>query len=146
MGRKPTGNPNGRPRKVINQKQFEGLCHIQCTIEEVCAVLDVDEATLEKWCKEVYGMTFSKVFKQKRDMGKMSLRRHGFEMAKTNPSVHIFYAKNFLGMTDKVEQTVVEVEDLSSLAEMLRDDAASNLPNISDSNDEKGQLPGDLEE
>lgn len=146
MGRKPTGNPNGRPRKVINQKQFEGLCHIQCTIEEVCAVLDVDESTLERWCKEVYGTTFAKVFKQKRDMGKMSLRRHGFEMAKTNPSVHIFYAKNFLGMTDKVEQTVVEVEDLSSLVEMLRDDGNRNQPDLSDSDEEEGRPAGDQNE
>lgn len=93
----------GRPRKVIDQKLFENLCFIQCTIEEVCAVIDCDEATLERWCKETYGTTFSKVFAQKRQMGKMSLRRSGFQLAQKNPAVHIFYAKNHLGMTDKVE-------------------------------------------
>jgi hypothetical protein len=35
----------------------------------------------------------------------------------------IFLGKNLLGQTDRVEQTVMEVEDLTSLADMLRDDA-----------------------
>ena len=103
MARNKEPKPMGRPRKEIDQKTFEGLCAIQCTLEEVCAVFDCDETTLEKWCKEVYGVTFSKVFGQKRELGKISLRRSGFKLAKTNPSVHIFYAKNHLGMTDKVE-------------------------------------------
>lgn len=119
----PTGNPMGRPRKQISQKQFESLCAIQCTVEEVCSVLDVDEATLEKWCKETYeGKTFSKVFKEKRQYGKASLRRMQWHLAEKNPSMAIFLGKNMLGQTDKVEQTVLEVEDLSALADMLRDD------------------------
>ena len=52
-----------RPRKVINQKQFESLCAIQCTEEEICNVLDVSEKTLISWCNEVYGESF-KVWKQ----------------------------------------------------------------------------------
>ena len=42
-----------RPKKVINQKQFESLCAIQCTQEEICNVLDVCDETLTRWCKEV---------------------------------------------------------------------------------------------
>lgn len=120
---KPTGNPNGRPPKQIDQKQFEKLCAMQCTEEEIAAFFDCSDETLNTWCKKTYGQTFLGVFRQKRVMGKASLRAAGFKMAQSNPSVHIFYAKNFLGMTDKIEQTVVEVEDLSSLADMLRDDA-----------------------
>jgi hypothetical protein len=93
----------GRPEKQINKKQFESLCAIQCTYEEMCAVLDVTDKTLNKWCKRTYGKTFSDVFKEKRSLGKASLRRKGFEMAQKVPSVHIFYAKNFLGMSDKHE-------------------------------------------
>ena len=33
----------------------------------------------------------------------MSLRRAGFNLAKKSAPVHIFYAKNYLGMTDHVE-------------------------------------------
>lgn len=93
----------GRPEKTINKKTFEGLCAIQCTLSEICAVLDVTEKTLEAWCKKEYKMNFSQVFNQKREIGKVSLRRSGFQMAQKNPAVHIFYCKNHLGMTDKVE-------------------------------------------
>lgn len=107
----------GRPRKEIDKKQFEQLCGIQCTIEEVTAVLDVDAKTLENWCKKTYGRTFSKVFNEKRNLGKASLRHSGFQMAQKNPAVHIFYAKNHLGMRDHYE--VEDTEALSKLDEIL---------------------------
>ena len=51
-----------RPKKVINQKQFESLCAIQCTKEEICNVLEVTEKTLNKWCNEIYDMDCHLVF------------------------------------------------------------------------------------
>lgn len=42
-------------------------------------------------------------------------------MAKKNPTVHIFYAKNFLGMTDRIEQINLDVEDLTPLASMINE-------------------------
>ena len=108
----------GRPKKEINKKTFEGLCAIQCTILEVCAVLDVTEKTLEAWCMKEYGETFSKVFAAKKEAGKVSLRRAGYQMAHTNPSVHIFYAKNHLGMSDKIE-TEFNPESLKRAKELL---------------------------
>lgn len=111
-----------RPRKEIDRKNFEGLCGIQCTQEEICQFFDVTDKTLNSWCKRTYGESFSEVFAKKRGIGKISLRRAGFEMAKRNPSVHIFYAKNYLGMTDNVNYTVTEVEDLTPIADMINDD------------------------
>lgn len=122
MGHKPTGNPMGRPKKVIDQKQFEAMCSIQCTLEEICAVFDVTDKTLNSWCTETYGMTFSEVFKQKRGIGKASLRRRQWELAKNSVPMAIFLGKNWLGQTDKQETTVLEVEDLSTLADMLKED------------------------
>lgn len=122
MARKPTGNPVGRPKKKIDEKTFVKLCQMQCTKDEIAGWFECSEDTLENWCKHTFGANFSAVFKEKRAGGLISMRRSGFEMAKTNPSVHIFYAKNYLGMTDKIEQTVMEVEDLSSLADMLKDE------------------------
>ena len=109
----------GRPKKEIDQKQFEKLCAMQCTELEIADFFDCSDETLNTWCKNTYGHTFLEVFRQKRTLGRASLRAAGFKMAQTVPSVHIFYAKNFLGMTDKIEQTVLEVEDLSALADML---------------------------
>ena len=95
-----------RPRKDANKKQFESLVAMQCTLEEIAAYFDnmlggCSEDTVERWCKREYGKGFAEVFALKRGVGKISLRRAGFEMAKKIPSVHIFYAKNYLGMTDQ---------------------------------------------
>ncbi len=60
----------GRPKKEIDQKQFEQLCQIQCTEVEICGWFEVTDKTLTRWCKETYGLTFSEVFAQKRAAGK----------------------------------------------------------------------------
>ena len=90
----------GRPKKQISKTSFEKLCGMQCTISEVCAFLDVSEKTLEAWCKETYGMTFSKVFDQKRESGKVSLRRMQWQHAEKSASMAIFLGKNYLNKRD----------------------------------------------
>lgn len=117
----------GRPKKQISQRQFEEMCKIQCTHEEICDILGVSAPTLEAWCKETYGETFFKVFNQKRAGGKMSLRRAGYNMAQYNPTVHIFYAKNFLGMTDHVE-----IKDNSPIERL--DAILGNMKTIAEAN------------
>lgn len=137
MPRKPTGMPNGRPPcdgQTLKEKerfkaQFEGLCRIQCTEEEICGVLGCDEETLGRWCKDIYGCGFSKIYKEKRQGGKASLRRQQFKIAETNATMAIWLGKQYLGQTD--EQTVrVDMEDLKPLSEMLRVD--DNEPNSDD--------------
>lgn len=94
----------GRPKKVINQKQFETMCGLQCTRDEICAVLDIEDDTLNRWCKETYnGKTFSAVFEEKRGLGRMSLRRTQFKLAEKSAAMAIFLGKNYLGQTDHVE-------------------------------------------
>lgn len=116
----------GRPEKEINQKEFEKLCGLQCTLEEMCSFFDCDNKTLEKWCVRTYKKNFSEIFAIKRGNGKISLRRAGFELAKKNPAVHIFYCKNYLGMTDKQEITTANIDDqtrneVNSLVESIND-------------------------
>ena len=121
MARKPTGNPTGRPPIDIDQKQFEKLCAIQCTEEEIAAWFKCSIDTINNWCKSTYGATFSDTYKIYSADGKISLRRIQMKLAEKNPSMAIFLGKNMLGQSDRVEQTVYEVEDLSSLADMLKD-------------------------
>jgi hypothetical protein len=90
----------GKPRAEISQKEFEGLCAFQATLDEMCDYFHVTKATFERWCKDTYKETFYTVFSKKRVAGKISLRRSGFKLAQTNAAVHIFYAKNFLNMRD----------------------------------------------
>lgn len=88
---------------TIDKGLFEKLCGIQCTKEEICAVLDVSEKTLNSWCNSTYGENFSLVFQQKRGIGKVSLRRYQFDLAKKNPTMAIFLGKQYLGQKDQVE-------------------------------------------
>lgn len=91
----------GRPRKEIDQKIFENLCGIQCTEAEICSVFDCCEDTLNAWCKRTYGETFSDTYKKKRQLGKPSLRRMQWELAKKNASMAIFLGKQYLGQSDQ---------------------------------------------
>jgi hypothetical protein len=98
-------NKGGRPKKQIDQKEFEKLCFLQCTKQEFCSWFDTTDKTLERWCKETYGMGFSEIFRIKRENGIISLRRTQFQLAEKSPAMAIFLGKNILGQTDKVEQT-----------------------------------------
>lgn len=75
---------------TINQKQFESLCAIQCTRDEVCAVLEISYSTLMRWCQETYGTDFETIFAEKRQCGKMSLRRSQWRLAEKNPTMSIW--------------------------------------------------------
>ena len=102
-----------RPRKVINQKQFESLCAIQCTEEEICNVLDVSEKTLISWCNEVYGESFSKVFRQKRDLGKTSLRRNQWKLAENgNSTMQIWLGNQILKQSESPIQDEIKLKEL----------------------------------
>lgn len=95
----------------INQKQFESLCAIQCTEEEIMAVFDVSKDTLIRWCKNTYGVDFATIYKEKRQMGFASLRRSQFELAKTNSTMSIWLGKQYLGQKDNIDVNIRESED-----------------------------------
>ena len=110
----------GRPKKEIDQKQFEKLCGLQCTLEEMCGYFNCDDNTINVWCKETYGSTFSEVFKLKRGVGKISLRRYQFQQAETNPTMAIWLGKQYLGQSDQVHVDNSNNELMSALADMAR--------------------------
>lgn len=89
----------------IDKKQFENLCGLQCTLLEICDFFDVEDDTLNSWCKKTYGTTFSEVFKQKRGKGQISLRRMQWKLAEKNAAMAIFLGKQYLGQKDKIEYT-----------------------------------------
>lgn len=89
-----------RPLKQIDQKQFESLCGLQCTKEEICGFFDVTDKTLENWCKRTYKAGFSEVFRQKRGKGKISLRRNQWRLAEKNANMAIWLGKQYLGQRE----------------------------------------------
>lgn len=121
-----------RPRKEIDKKQFENLCALQCTHDEICAWFDVTVKTLESWCKRTYGDSFSKVFAQKRGKGKISLRRSQWQLAEKSASMAIWLGKQYLNQRDNVDVTVSDVKGIA-LDELERmvlgdDESGSDSP------------------
>lgn len=90
----------GRPQKEIKKVEFEKLCGLQCTQQEICDFLDVDHKTLTRWCKRTYGKEYSQVYREKRSIGKISLRRMQFKIAERSAAMAIFLGKNMLGQSD----------------------------------------------
>lgn len=106
-----------RPRKEINKTEFEKLCGLQCTKEEICGWFDVTDKPLENWCRNEYGRGFSDVFAEKRGIGKISLRRAQFRLAEKSAAMAIFLGKNYLGQTDQPDRH--DPEALKQARELL---------------------------
>lgn len=101
----------GRPKKQIDQDQFEKLCGIQCTEQEIASFFDCDISTLSRWCKNTYGSTFEDIAKKKASIGKISLRRTQWKQAERSERMAIWLGKQYLGQTDKMEATVAQIDD-----------------------------------
>lgn len=123
-----------RPRKEIDQKQFENLCGLQCTLEEICGWFDVCSDTLETWCKRTYKRSFSEVFAQKRGAGKISLRRSQWRLAEKNATMAIFLGKQFLGQRDNMDVTFGEHGGLAldELEKMVKQDGSETSGGTAD--------------
>jgi hypothetical protein len=114
------GRGRGRPNKEIDQEQFEKLCEIQCTQEEICEFLDVTDKTLARWCKRTYGMGFCDVFRVKRKSGMISLRRAQYQVAKDgNPTMLIWLGKQWLGQSEKPSSADIAEAEISDEIEAL---------------------------
>lgn len=111
-----------RPHKQIDQKQFESLCGLQCTLDEICGFFGCCTDTLESWCKRTYKQGFSEVFHQKRGSGKISLRRAQFRLAEKNAAMAIFLGKQYLGQRDVPEEDSRKDDPLLAYLERLKND------------------------
>ncbi len=116
----------GRPKTEINKEQFESLCNLQCTKEEIAGFFKCSLETIENFCRREYNDTFSGTFKTYSQNGKISLRRLQFRLAEKSYSMAIWLGKQYLGQTEKIEQTN-SYEDLNSLADMLKMDEVAKL-------------------
>lgn len=124
----------GRPPIQIDQKQFENLCGLQCTKEEVADFFDCSEDTIDRWCLRTYGETFAVVFRKKRGNGKISLRRKQWKLADKSAAMAIFLGKNYLGQTDNV---IIENPGQVSAIEQIAKMVLGSSDEDADSGEEK---------
>lgn len=101
----------GRPRKEIDKKDFERLLSIGCDKQEIVSWFDLkmnglSESALDKWIKREYHCNFTELSTKRHPVVKTRVRKGIMEMVGKNAAVTIFAAKNVLGWTDKVEQTI----------------------------------------
>ena len=115
-----------RPRKEIDQEQFEKLCAIQCTLKEIAGWFNCSEDTIENWCKRTYTdedgkpMGFSDAYKVYSVDGKISLRRFQFKLAEKSYGMAIWLGKQWLGQRDQVD-VGVDVNDRKGEVEALEE-------------------------
>lgn len=94
---KPTGKPNGRPKKIIDYQLVEDLSQIQCTQEEISQILDISSRTLQK------DEEFLRIYKKGIESGRMSLRRMQYKSAMNgNVTMQIWLGKQYLNQMDKL--------------------------------------------
>lgn len=104
----------GRPSVEIDKEQFEKLCAIQATEEEIAGWFKCSQETIRRFCKREYDQQFCEVYKRLSANGKISLRRTQFRIAEGgNATMAIFLGKQYLGQTDKQDVTVETEQDFT---------------------------------
>lgn len=94
---KPTGKPNGRPKKQINYELVEDLASIFCTQEEIASIMKCDVRTLQR------DEEFCRLYIKNIDNAKSSLRRVQYKKAMSgNTTMLIWLGKQYLGQSDKM--------------------------------------------
>ena len=114
----------GRNKIDLDQEQFEGLCRLQCTRDEMLGWFGITDKTLVRWIKDTYGeeYSFSDIFAQKRQGGKISLRRTQFRLAETSPAMAIWLGKQYLGQRDQEQDEPGTAMALAQALKILRGD------------------------
>lgn len=126
MGNQPDISPlnkMGRPKKEFDENQFEKLCGLQCTEEEIAYFFDFSVDTLCRRCKEIYGETFAETYKKYNVDGKISIRRAQYLLAVNdkNCTMLIWLGKQYLGQKDQTE-IIPNVDRIN--------EAINNLPDL----------------
>lgn len=86
----------------IDFEQFEALCELHCTKDEIAAVLKVSPCTLTNRVIEEYGRGFQEVYQELCARGRPSLRRDQRILASKMPAMAIWLGKQWLGQKDEV--------------------------------------------
>ena len=91
----------GRPKTEVDVEILKNLASIGCPTYEIASVMNVSARTLKR--------NFAEIIDQYKQKGKASLRKKMYDKAvkKDNTMMQIFLSKNYLGMSDKVQQTNV---------------------------------------
>ena len=120
----------GRHKIKIDQTHFESLCALHCTLEEIANFFGCSADTIERWAKRTYNRNFAEIYAQKREVGRLSLRRKQYEIAnKGNVTMLIWLGKQWLHQTEKVETKSNEPQGPINYVVQFANDPNSNSNN-----------------
>lgn len=106
-------NKSGRPKTEIDWEEFDFLCGIQCTLNEIACRFHCDEKTIERAVLREKGIDFVDYFGKKRGVGKLALRRKQLQLAMMGDrTLLIFLGKNYL---DQSDMTKVKLDHTGSI-------------------------------
>jgi len=124
---------DGRPRLEFNLKEVEALGAIQCTYDEMAAVLNCHPDTINNRMKE--DIAFSTAYKKGIEGGKQSVKRKQYQMALAGDrTMLIWWGKQHLGQTDKVVQKNINAGSLALLTHLSPKERLEALRRGLDSN------------
>lgn len=119
----------GRKLVEIDWVQFEKLCEIHCTEEEIAGWFRCSVDTIARACLREHNLSFAELRAQKAGRGKIGIRRKLFQIAMDgNLGALIWLSKQHLGMSEKIEQSTENlhlIEQAKSLSKLPRKDLLS---------------------
>jgi len=116
----------GNPLRTFDKKIFEGLCHIQCTVREMCTVFRCSNNTLDRWCWHTYGQSVADVWEWLSLDGHASLRRTQWQQGKKHWGMAIWLGKQYLGQTDKTTVQEQHITKIDTVLDGLHDRPAGS--------------------
>jgi len=94
----------GRPKSVFNWKEFDYLCSIGCTLEEMAGFFQLSKCELQRKVKQEYSESFSEYYEKKSQGIKIGLRRRQIQAAMDGSDTMLkFLGKNILGQKEKLD-------------------------------------------
>ncbi len=105
--KEPTKRKAGRPIKEMDLAMVKQLAAINCTDEEIAAVMEVSVDTIARRKKS--DPAFVEAMEMGRGQGRASIRRQQYQVAmKGHPAMLIWLGKQWLGQRDKFEEAAEE--------------------------------------
>lgn len=99
---------DGRPKISLDWNEFDRLCAMQCTLQEIAEWFHCSTDTIERRVKEEKSMSFAEYFDKKRVAGKIALRRNMLRLSERSATMAKFLAQNWLDMKETYALTGAE--------------------------------------
>lgn len=101
-----SGRNGGRHRIPINWTDFDKLCALQCTKEEIASFFECSIGTILRAVKREKKIDFVTYYEQKAQHGRRSLRRKMYEIAMNGNTAMLIWLskqKSWLGFKDQID-------------------------------------------